>query len=726
MQVTCDCPSSELLKELLDGALAADDQARVSHHLEKCAACQQSLEAFVAGKQSWAGAKEQLAAGIGNVDASLAAAVERAKRVPPNETESESEVRDSELLHFLKPSSEPGSIGRLGPYEVMQVVGRGGFGVVLKAFDSSLRRVVAIKVLSPRLATSSTARRRFVREARAAAAVNHDHVVAIHAVEEAHEPPYFVMQFVEGKTLQDRLDSSGPLALNEILRIGMQASAGLAAAHDQGLVHRDIKPANILLENGVERVKITDFGLARTTDDASLTQSGVVAGTPQFMSPEQANGESVDARADLFSLGSVLYAMCTGRAPFRSSTTMGVLKRVCEESARPIREVNSEMPEWLEAIITKLHAKRPADRFQSARELCDLLARCLAHVQQPSVAPLPAVASATAAKVVRDSTRVPMTGEPQPAPAAPVIAMPHVGAFERIVRFVIVLMGVGGLVQLVIWLLLAARGLAHRWVIAGFAAGFGLLLLAAVAHLLRLRTPQGGITANWDRRSGHSSRPSRIAVILGVVMLLTGALLLVRWAHAPQWASRPITDAPVTNIFADPLKFNDSSAGFELPANVNVAHDSAANELTIGDESEMPQPGLKDRQPEVPPEVSASSSTPTVATAPDALITALRDLVEQRTEEFNRIKRRHSAGAAATDELLVAQKASLEALARLAKAENKMDDMIRFYEQVVQVCEKRVEHAERLYAAGGLAPTELTQVRSEMAEARIQLETARR
>jgi len=317
-----------------------------------------------------------------------------------------------------------------------------------------------------------------------------------------------------------------------------------------------------------------------------------------------------------------------------------------------------------------------------------------------------------------------MTGEPQPAPAAPVIAMPHVGAFERIVRFVIVLIGLGGL--LVIWRLLAARGLAHRWVIAGFATGFGLLLLATVAHLLRLRTRQDGIAANLDRRSGHSSRPWRIAVILGLVMLLTSAFFLVRLAHAPKWASRPITDAPGTNIFADPLKFNDSSVEFELPANVNVAHDSAANELTIGDESEMPRPGLKDRQPEVPAEASASRSTPAVATAPDALITALRDLVEQRTEEFNRMKRRHLAGAAATDELLVVQKASLEAMARLAKAENKMDDMIRFYEQVVQVCEKRVEHAERLYAAGGLAPTELTQVRSELAEARIQLETARR
>ena len=126
------------------------------------------------------------------------------------------------------------------------------------------------------------------------------------------------MEFIDGMSLQDKLDKQGPLGLKEILRIGMQIAEGLAAAHKQGLVHRDIKPANILLENGVERVKITDFGLARAVDDASVTQSGVVAGTPMYMSPEQAEGEPIDHRADLFSLGSVLYAMCTGRPPFRA------------------------------------------------------------------------------------------------------------------------------------------------------------------------------------------------------------------------------------------------------------------------------------------------------------------------------------------------------------------------------------------------------------------------
>jgi serine/threonine-protein kinase len=177
--------------------------------------------------------------------------------------------------------------------------------------------------------------------------------------------------------------------LTEILRIGMQIAAGLAAAHAQGLVHRDIKPGNILLDSGVERVTITDFGLARAADDASLTRSGVIAGTPQYMSPEQARGNPLDGRSDLFSLGSVLYAMCTGRPPFRAETALAVLRRICDERPRTIRDVNPEVPDWLEEIVGKLHAKDPAERFQSAREVAELLKKCLAHVQHPTAVPPP-------------------------------------------------------------------------------------------------------------------------------------------------------------------------------------------------------------------------------------------------------------------------------------------------------------------------------------------------
>jgi serine/threonine protein kinase len=285
-------------------------------------------------------------------------------------------------LDFLLPPREPGHLGRLAHYEVLEIIGRGGMGVVLKAIDENLQRVVAIKVLAPHLATSGSARQRFVREARAAAAVRNDHVVSIYAVEEPQGLPYLVMECIAGTTLQELLDASGALQTTEILRIGVQVAAGLTAAHAQGLIHRDIKPANILLENGVQRVKITDFGLARVSDDASLTQSGVLAGTPQYMSPEQAQGLTLDARSDLFSLGCVLYALCTGKPPFRAETTLATVRRVCEDTPHSIRDINPEVPHWLVDIVDRLLAKQPAERFQSAQEVADLLSQRLAEIQQ--------------------------------------------------------------------------------------------------------------------------------------------------------------------------------------------------------------------------------------------------------------------------------------------------------------------------------------------------------
>jgi serine/threonine protein kinase len=288
-------------------------------------------------------------------------------------------------LDFLEPSTKPGSLGRLGHYEVMDSVGQGGMGTVLRAFDEKLHRIVAVKVLAPELAGNAAARLRFVREAQAAAAVSHDNVIAIHAVEKDGPIPYLIMQFIEGCTLQQKLDRTGPLPVKEILRLAMQIADGLAAAHRQGLIHRDVKPANILLENGIERVKITDFGLARAVDDATLTQSGYIAGTPAYMSPEQANGERVDFRSDLFSLGSVLYTLCAGHPPFRAETTLAVLKRVCEDTPRSLRDVNPDIPEWLQALIAKLQAKKPADRFASAAEVAALLSRRLAQLQSNGV-----------------------------------------------------------------------------------------------------------------------------------------------------------------------------------------------------------------------------------------------------------------------------------------------------------------------------------------------------
>jgi len=372
------CDESRL-KSFLDDELPDREHARLSDHLETCATCRGSLERLAAGSRLWAELRH-LGEQHNSLPGSASIAGDRAIFAKSPRGRRADDLHRS--LEFLTASETPGSLGRLGHYEVTDVLGSGGFGVVLKAFDPALGRVVAIKVLAPQLATSAAARSRFAREARAAAAVVHDHVVAIHAVDSWNGVHYLVMPYIAGCSLQERVDRDGPLDVKEVLRIGIQTAQGLAAAHVQGLVHRDVKPSNILLENGVERVKLTDFGLARAVDDASLTQSGVVAGTPQYMSPEQARGEVVDHRSDLFSLGSVLYFMCVGHPPYRANSTPAVLRRVCDERPRPLPEVNPDVPDWLAEFVERLHAKDPAGRVQSATEAASMMARYLAAIQR--------------------------------------------------------------------------------------------------------------------------------------------------------------------------------------------------------------------------------------------------------------------------------------------------------------------------------------------------------
>ncbi|MEO8271208.1 MAG: serine/threonine-protein kinase, partial [Aureliella sp.] len=300
-------------------------------------------------------------------------------------------MNDKISLGFLKPSDKDGVLGTIGPYEVLEAIGRGGMGVVLRACDPKLNRIVAVKALLPELASNPNSRRRFLREAQAAAAISHPHVVSIHAVDDSDQhhsgtpvPPFLVMECIVGQSLQQKLDKVGPLRLTEILRISRQIADGLAAAHKQGLVHRDIKPANILLENGVERVKITDFGLARAIDDITMTRTGEVCGTPQYMSPEQACGDRVDHRSDLFSLGCVMYAMCTGHSPFRGDSVAHVIKRVTQDEPRSIADQSPEIPQWLIEIINSLLQKKTEHRFQSAEALTTILDQHLARIQHPS------------------------------------------------------------------------------------------------------------------------------------------------------------------------------------------------------------------------------------------------------------------------------------------------------------------------------------------------------
>ncbi|MBS0260961.1 MAG: protein kinase [Planctomycetes bacterium] len=377
----CD---QEQLQRLLDDQLPDESQVQIVEHLSQCDDCRHRLE-ILAGDRDWWNEVSDCFQMHRHDPASAVLSGESSANDMADERVSSMDF----VVDYLEPCDRPRTLGRLGEYEILEVIGRGGMGIVLKGFHPELARYVAVKLMAPHLASSGAARQRFVREARAAAAIVHPHVMPIHAVCTSARLPFLVMPFVACESLQQRLDRQGPLEVAEVLRIGMQVALALAASHAQGLVHRDVKPANILLERGVDRVLLTDFGLARAADDASLTRTGVIAGTPQYMSPEQACGEALDFRSDLFSLGSVMYAMCSGIPPFRAETTLAVLRRITDTRPRQTREVNASVPEWLERMIERLHEKQPERRYASAAEVADLLAKCLAHIQQPLVSPLP-------------------------------------------------------------------------------------------------------------------------------------------------------------------------------------------------------------------------------------------------------------------------------------------------------------------------------------------------
>lgn len=372
------CLSVELLYQLAHNELQPAQLLDVEEHIGKCAHCRLLLDSATLDSE-W---QEQVLPVLKTTRELPLAAGDL------DEIGHEEQSLDS-VLRLLGPSDDPHKLGRIGTYEVVGVIGRGGMGVVFKAFDGPLNRFVAIKMLLPHLAVSGAARKRFAREGQAAAAVIDDNVMPIYSVAEWQGVPFIVTQYSRGSTLQKRIQGQGALDLKEILRIGMQTARGLAAAHAQGLVHRDVKPSNILLDGTVERALLTDFGLARAVDDASITRTGVVAGTPQYMSPEQARGRSVDSRSDLFGLGCVIYAMCTGRPPFRGDNSYAVLRMITDEEPRPIREINPDIPGWLCDIVARLMSKQAVDRYASAADVAELLGACLAHVQQPTSVGLP-------------------------------------------------------------------------------------------------------------------------------------------------------------------------------------------------------------------------------------------------------------------------------------------------------------------------------------------------
>ena len=261
-------------------------------------------------------------------------------------------------------------VGRkLGNYEIIDEIGRGGMAVVYRAYQRSLNRHVAIKVLAPQLSVDQQFVERFQREARAAAGLRHPHVVVIHDVAQEQGIYYIVMEYLEGRSLKELIQAEQSLSPERATRIVEQVASALDYAHEQGFVHRDIKPANIIVDKN-DHVTLTDFGIAKAASETQhLTRTGMLIGTPEYMSPEQAEGGTVDHRTDLYALGVVLYQMLTGRAPFHSTTPHATLHAVIYEPPPPVRQLRPSLSPAIESVVMRSISKQPASRYQSGSDM---------------------------------------------------------------------------------------------------------------------------------------------------------------------------------------------------------------------------------------------------------------------------------------------------------------------------------------------------------------------
>ncbi|MDH5756160.1 MAG: protein kinase [Nitrospinota bacterium] len=271
----------------------------------------------------------------------------------------------------------------LGRYEIVSELGRGGMGIVLKARDPRIDRLVALKIIKfddfvdPRKKKEML--ERFLVEARAAGKLTHPNIVTVYDVGEEEEQNYIAMEFIEGVDLADIMHQEKKLGFDRATRLILQVAEGLELAHENHIVHRDIKPANILVMKG-DKVKITDFGLARLQDTASLTQTGQAVGSPQYMSPEQVNGEEIDGRSDIFSLGVMYYELVTGSSPFASKTLTSILLKIIKDDPPPPSTIKSDLPPAVDMVISKMMAKNTGDRY---RVISDLVEDLYALLEDP-------------------------------------------------------------------------------------------------------------------------------------------------------------------------------------------------------------------------------------------------------------------------------------------------------------------------------------------------------
>ncbi len=376
-----------MMSGAIDGGISEfNDSESLARHLDDCRACRAALDAMMTSEPEWSEMASVLGQG-GAIEQRTSQSVNAHYEFGTFGL-SASEHQQALFISCLSPTDDPDSLGRIGTLEIRGVIGFGGAGIVYKAIDPTLGRTVAVKLLNP-AAASDEARARFSREARSMAAITHENVLPVHAVSQHNELPYLVTEYVPGGTLAQRLAKRGRLELIESVRVGLQIARGLAAAHRQGVVHRDVKPSNILLDPGVERVRVADFGLARAVHEHTSTESGKLMGTPQFMSPEQVQGGAVSFSSDLFSFGSVLFHCCTGRPPFEGDSIYSIMQKITNEEPPSPKYECDDVPDWLDQLIRRLHSRLPSDRFENADTVAEILEAELLFLQQPTLVSQP-------------------------------------------------------------------------------------------------------------------------------------------------------------------------------------------------------------------------------------------------------------------------------------------------------------------------------------------------
>src|SRR5487761_2061919 len=324
-------------------------------------------------------------------------------------------------------------ISNLGRYEIISELGQGAMGVVYKALDPLIERVVAIKTINLGLALDEKDEYegRFYQEAKAAGRLSHPNIVTIYDVGKSGDVAYIAMEFLQGKELRDILNEVKSLPVGQILDFVSQVASGIAYAHENGIVHRDVKPSNIMVGSD-GHVKITDFGIARMESASVRTQTGMVLGSPKYMSPEQVTGKLIDQRSDIFSLGVVLYEMLTGKAPFMGENVNAIMYQTLNSIPPPPSSINQAVPDMLNFIVAKALAKGLEDRYQSAKDFTSDLLACRNNLERATATNAAPKSLHFAAEATAIVPRLDQKNEPESATLGLSTAFDSFGATLRL------------------------------------------------------------------------------------------------------------------------------------------------------------------------------------------------------------------------------------------------------------------------------------------------------